>query len=370
MVAASATVIGASLEAPGVLPQALHACTAADVVNRCVTISIAVPLSVTSGASVCIRQGSVSGHFLYLAQPLMIPIRRGIQAPLQLYQRMIFGNECSSEGMFISTSGQIFCVKCFDPFVVVYDDDGGSLPELVTPDLGATVLTRRIAFAGGDPQCLLLARSGAVRLDPAMWVTAVDMLSNTVRWDVRLDRFAMSCDGLAALPSQAIAILASNTNVFALRLSDGETVISFHIPRLGKNVAADDASGAIFANVTQSVLIPGHYAVCRLSWIERSLMVEGIVAAAGELAACALLAVVPPAPGKRVSHLVIVTTGTSALLVLALPSLALVHTHTLEGMVVMGLAADPCGEALAVCDKVSSSIHVLVWPLPGMLVLG
>jgi len=52
--------------------------------------------------------------------------------------------------------------------------------------------------------------------------------------------------------------------------------------------------------------------------------------------------------------------------VLSLPGLALVHTHRLEGMKVWGLAADPCGMALAVCDLASQSTHVLAWPLPGM----
>jgi len=52
--------------------------------------------------------------------------------------------------------------------------------------------------------------------------------------------------------------------------------------------------------------------------------------------------------------------------VLSLPGLALVHTHRLEGFAVVGLAADPWGTALAVCDDASNSTHVLAWPLPGM----
>jgi hypothetical protein len=52
--------------------------------------------------------------------------------------------------------------------------------------------------------------------------------------------------------------------------------------------------------------------------------------------------------------------------VLSLPDRRLVHTHELKGMGVMGLAADPSGTALAVCDAASKAIHVLPWPLPGM----
>ena len=78
------------------------------------------------------------------------------------------------------------------------------------------------------------------------------------------------------------------------------------------------------------------------------------------------LTVIPPAPCKAVSYLVVGTGESSELLVLSLPSLALVHTHRLEGMKVLGLAADPWGGALAVCDAASQFLHVLTWPLPGM----
>ena len=81
------------------------------------------------------------------------------------------------------------------------------------------------------------------------------------------------------------------------------------------------------------------------------------------------LAVVPPVPGKKVSHLVVVGSVPKELLVLSLPDLVLMHTHILEGMEVKGLAADPWGGALVVCDAVFQSVHVMAWPLPGMLPL-
>ena len=51
---------------------------------------------------------------------------------------------------------------------------------------------------------------------------------------------------------------------------------------------------------------------------------------------------------------------------LSLPGLALVHTHRLEGMQVTGLAADPLGGAVVVCDRESGATHIIAWPLPGM----
>ena len=92
----------------------------------------------------------------------------------------------------------------------------------------------------------------------------------------------------------------------------------------------------------------------------------GTVAAAGKSNNGRPLAVMPPAPGKHTSHLIVGTAYTPELRVLSLPGLALVHTHRLKGMQVWGLAAYPWGEALAVCDNTSRSTHVLAWPLPGM----
>ncbi len=78
------------------------------------------------------------------------------------------------------------------------------------------------------------------------------------------------------------------------------------------------------------------------------------------------LAMMPPASGLRTFYLIVGVCYSSTLHILSLPDRRLVHTHTLEGMVVRGLAADPSGTALAVCDYASKAVHVLPWPLPDM----
>jgi len=54
--------------------------------------------------------------------------------------------------------------------------------------------------------------------------------------------------------------------------------------------------------------------------------------AAGESTYQRPLAVMPPAPGKRASHLIVGIYLNPELRVLSLPGLALVHTHRLEGI--------------------------------------
>ena len=82
---------------------------------------------------------------------------------------------------------------------------------------------------------------------------------------------------------------------------------------------------------------------------------------------CVVPGVVGPHGGSGRSHLVVGAMGQSTLLVVALPSLALVHTHVLAGVRVGGLAADPRGQRLLVVDTARKrALHVLQWPLPGM----
>ena len=101
-------------------------------------------------------------------------------------------------------------------------------------------------------------------------------------------------------------------------------------------------------------------------WDGAALVAEGEVAAAGKTYDIRPLAVMPPAPGLRTSYLIVGTLDKSTLHILSLPDCCLVNTHTLEGMQVCGLAADPSGTTLAVCDRESDDVHVLPWPLPGM----
>jgi len=56
-------------------------------------------------------------------------------------------------------------------------------------------------------------------------------------------------------------------------------------------------------------------------------------------------------PGVQAPFLVVGSGfGGSVLRILSLPDRRLVHTLTLEGMQIVGLAADPSGTAIAVCD--------------------
>ena len=260
----------------------------------------------------------------------------------------------------ISPEGRVYCPLGLGPEVLVFEFDGSPLPGLTVDSLGLSASTRWASYADGEAPSLLLlnmnyASSRLVSVDPA---------TRTVRWTSSAGGFNERA-GIATLASLGVVIINTSDHLFAHRLSDGSRVGSLSVPGLGRFLAADPATGSVFGSFADNGYVV-HAWSCAAYEAGVRIASDGPVAAAGTIHDTRPLAVVPPAPGKRVSHLVVGVAFSSTLLVLSLPGLSLVHTHSLEGMQVMGLAADPWGGALAVCDAASETLHVLAWPLPGM----
>jgi hypothetical protein len=189
-------------------------------------------------------------------------------------------------------------------------------------------------------------------------LVAFDAASRKVRWSAALGGY---CLGVAALPAHCVVVVSDyiNNMVHVHRLSDGVRVASADAV-LASYVAADPASGTVYA----STGLDGSYMVSYFRWDGTALVAEGFVKATAKN--WRPLAVMPPTPGRHTSYLVFGTLFKPTLHLLSLPDCRVVHTHTLEGMQLTGLAADPSGTALAVCYRASKAIHVLPWPLPGM----
>ena len=257
--------------------------------------------------------------------------------------------------MGISLAGLLFVPQFGSNDVLAFDSDRAPQPSLSVAGLGLGNRIHWSAFANGESPCLLLADTCLVAVDPA---------SHAVRWATApgLLRF---CCGLAPLPEHGIVVAANaDETLFAHRLSSGERVGSLVVPGLGCYLAADPLTGVIFGN---GVPVKDQCAIACFSWTAGSgFKTQGFVDAAGSRDSLCPLTVVPPAPGKRVSHLVVGTRYSPELLVLALPGLALVHRHVLRGIEVSALAADPWGAALAVGDASEKEIRVVAWPLAGM----
>jgi hypothetical protein len=251
----------------------------------------------------------------------------------------------------ISGNGTLYAPREGCPDVVVFSADGTPLSPLPVASLELSELTSDAAFDEATSTLLLADSNKEVSK-----LVAFDIVSRAVRWSTGLGG---NCFGIAVLPAQGL-VVASVYSVNELRvhhLSDGALVCTAPADR-PSFIAADATTVALY--------VSSAYKVFSFRWNGGTLVSKGVVEAAGDTGNWRLLAVMPSAPGQHTSYLVVGTCYSPTLLVLSLPDRRLVHTHTLEGMKVAGLAADPSGTALAVCDYTSKAIHVLPWPLPGM----
>ena len=345
--------VDVTLQGPEVEPQPLLASIAIDTSQQCVFVSLEVPTACALGARNVIASIAVAGQAVW-APPLCIPACRSIAAPLLL-------SVCSTDYYTtpcISPEGQIF-VPGTGADVLVFDYDGASQPGIPVASLGLSECTHWSAYTNDTTPLLLLADRNAAK----SCLVAIDLGTNALRW-ASTTGTSCGCQGIAALPSLGAVVVSDNTSLIVHRLSDGTRIGSLTVPGMMAFLAADPAAGLLYG--ASSAAFEAHAWSCVEDGPRVRITSNGPIAAAGTSRGSRPLAVMPPAPGKRVSHLVVGESFSPELLVLSLPSLALVHTHSLEGMCVLGLAADPWGGALVIRNYNSKSVHVLAWPLPGM----
>jgi hypothetical protein len=314
-------------------------------------VFVAIPESAGRGALVVVSSVTVTGLPVTGGQalPARMQLVRGMHAPL----RIVGAANRGTSSPVITLDGVIYIPLGLSETVLVFDADGAPLSPLPLAAMGLSDGTHFADFIEATGT-LLLADTN----DASSKLVAIDAVSGTVRWSAAL---GSSCWGIAALPTQGVVVVSDydDNQLHVHRLSDGVRVLSTTAVS-ATCVAADPAFGTVYVST-------GDYGVSVFRWDGAALVAEGVVKAAGTgvFDRHLELAVMPPTPGRHTSYL-IVGTHLSTLHVLSLPDRRLVHTHTLEGIDVMGLAADPSGTAFAVCDGSSEAIHVLPWPLPGM----
>ena len=355
---AEATLVEATLEGPDVVPQPLHVTIAPDVAQRCLLILLEIPLCSSHGSTLNISRISVLGQPVPCPQQhKRIPAFRSVLAPLQLTLLEVdfITAPC------ITLEGRIYCPIGDSLEVLVFDSDGSPLPGLPVASLGLSHGTNWAAYAHGVLPCLLLADC----IHDSSCLVAVDPATRVVRWTSG-SKNLHSWNGIATLPHLGMVVAFDAQSIVALRLSDGIHLGRISVPGVGMCLAADPGTETLYGSVKSGETYTVHAWGCTADVSGIRISSNQPATDAGVRQSMRLFAVVPPATGKMVSHLVVGHAWSSELLVLSLPSLALVHTHILKGMQIGGLAADPTGDALAVCDGALNFLHVLAWPLPGM----
>jgi hypothetical protein len=321
-----------------------------------VVVSVEVPALCRRDASVAIDSVTLAGQAVTggFALPVRFRLASGMHAPLALKGAAI-PSFCTP---VISSEGTLYVPRGSPPGVLAFSADGASLPPLPLVDVGLLGNSVSVAYVDESDTLLLGGVNGS-----SSTLVAVDAASKLVRWVAKL---ANSCFSIAVLPASGIVISSNpvTSELHVHRLSDG-----IHVARAtaydAMFVATDRTSKTVFVST-------GNRPSCRVSafrWNGVALSAQGALEDVQKAVDHRPLAVMPPDPGRRSSYLVVATLGRPTLLVLSLPDRRLIHTHTLESIQVSGLAADPSGAALTVCDSASECVRVLLWPLPGMLPL-
>ena len=353
------TIVDSTLEGGVVHPRSLESSITHNAAERCLCISFEVP---PFFSSVHIRHVCVTGQII-AGFPLTLSARPHIQAPMQIKGAAVdfVMPPC------ISPEGRVYCLPGNGPELLIFDFDGTPLPGISVVSAGLSSADIWVAYAPHVDTPLLIVAEAAGR---ASRIMAIDPIGHSVRWASTAGNDSSFC-GIAVLPDLGAVFVSSANVLYAHRLSDGARVGRLSVPGQHWNLTADPSTATIFGTILDQerlVTVPAWACVARGARVLMSS--AGVVAAAERGIYDYPLVVVPPAPGKKTSHLVISSQKLSESFVLELPGRSLVHTHRIAGvMKVVGLTADPGGTAIAFCEETSETLHVLGWPLPGMLPL-
>lgn len=336
-----------------------------DALKRCLHVRIKSADTCAFGARLNVIAVSVAGQRV-LGLPFDCAVYRGIAAPLMLHEMEVH------DSLHISPDGQIFCT--LGKLVLRFDADGLPLPSLDINKLCGLAFFLRILAYVDDESPFVIIRLTSLR------IVAVCVATGAVLWEASFpkDTVAMYSEykGAALLSPLGVVLITIDDSIFAYRLSDGSCVGLIRVPGLQGSLASNPATGALYGTLfpwvdSEYPTYPNGFSVyawsCAIDEAGFRITLGGPVTAADTREQDRVLAVMPAADCKTVSHLIVGSCGSSELLVLSLPDLTLVHTHDFEGIEVYGLAADPRGKALAIssCEEVC----VVSWPLPGMLPL-
>lgn len=354
--------------------------------NRAVTVTVSLPRAscecdrvIITGVIVAGATVSGDGHSFPLSIPLVVP---GMLSPLLLpdavcplrvcspcisEEGVLYGpKQGSDELQLFSRAGIHSSGIPLDPLCLSHCTTAAACCSIAEArDLAATSEAPRVADVAAvlqalPPSLLVLADSDGFEST----VVAIDATSHAPLWSQTVP---WDCEGIVLLPLVGIIVVVGDRQVNIRCIVNGTQISSIHAGRPVCFAAADPSTGTVFVGVGPRAGHSSLYEVLMWRWTDGIVMRDLVpIPAAGSSTADRPLAVVPPARGKRVSHLVVGTFGLSTLRVLSLLDLTLVHVHDLVGMRVVGLAGDPSGLALAVCDEVSQAVHVLSWPWPGL----
>lgn len=337
-----------------------------------VTLELPIPPDARVGV-VVIRVRVAGAPLLALGQggTLTLSVAPGLSPPQQFsgHTTNFWQLPCVSS----RNGGRVFVPRHHSDVIAVFSTaDASSCPPILLSELGF-VSPASVCYAAADDRLGLLffadRESGRI--------IAVDADSYALRWSTRADPSGAtghSCGGLAVLVDDGV-IAASDLREGAIRAfssTNGELIGELRGLAEPSFLAFDDAASELYVSVKN---FRSGSDVVAVRW-SRGGAFEGparsLPIPVGHYTRP--LAVIAGPMGRR--SLAVATFFTAALSVYELPSL--VPTRDGSGAdleinaevaraCIVGLAADPAGTAILVCDRSTNAVHALPWPLKVVL---
>jgi hypothetical protein len=279
--------------------------------------------------------------------PVSFRVRQGMFAPQTIIpatQYMMWTTPA------IALDATLYVATWKSPIVSCFTGDGVALEPLLLSSVGLSPLCTHAA---------LDASSNTLLLADCSKLVAINTSSRTTLW-----QHASNILGITVL-RHGIVLVSSSPQVTALRLCDGAFLSRTEL--LGCAHITSDAATAIVYITIRGTYPSVQHSISAYKWDAEHnalVFVAHVTTFTEPLSFRATTVVHVP---RHSRSFLVGTYNTNTLHVFSLPDHQLIHVYSHPNMIMRGLAADPSGTAIAVCDGASDTVQVLPWPLPGML---
>jgi hypothetical protein len=330
---------------------------------RCVTALVTIPHRTPHSSKIVVNSVYVAGSavtashaqlpFTAVVCQGLLPLLRLPAPRFKLYTLLTPA---------VSGSGRVFVPQIDSAETLVFGYDGIALPSVDLEPLGLSTSVTIVTGVCDLTNTLILADM----VEPTGRIAGIDVETHTLRWSAP----AAGCRGIAVLSERGVFIAAfhATSSLHVYRIADGALLsTSSKLPGMPVYAAADPITSTVFVSVGVQVHA--------YKWDGNMLLSQGVVKESEPGENYRALAWIPPSDSSPLSYLVVGTWGTSEVMVLSLPDCKLIARISLRrppesqraglSLTVKGLAADPTGSSLVVCDN-DDGVYVLPWPLAGM----
>jgi hypothetical protein len=279
--------------------------------------------------------------------PVSFRVRQGMFAPqtIPATQYMMWTTPA------IALDATLYVATWKSPIVSCFTGDGVALEPLLLSSVGLSPLCTHAA---------LDASSNTLLLADCNKLVAINTSSRTTLWQHACNIFEIT------VLRHGIVLVSSSQQVTALRLCDGAFLSRTELVGCALHITSDAATAIVYITIRGTCPSVQH-SISAYKWDAEHNALVFVAHATTFTEPLSFRATTVVHVPRHSRSFLVGTYNTNTLHVFSLPDHRLIHVYSHPNMIMRGLAADPSGTAIAVCDGASDTVQVLPWPLPGML---